>query len=211
MNWAEQIDRNGYAIIHEVLEEAEVRNSLEELNGKELQRSRAGIRHLMREPVVAQIAQRGEMMRIAREIVGAGAVPFRVTRFDKPPASNWPAVWHQDTALPLREKQEADGWGPRSVKDGVTYAHAPAEALQQIVVLRLHLDDSKPGNGPLRVLQGTHKSGVLTDEPVHDLSLRINAVDCTVQKEGVLVMRPLVIHASSKSITEESRRVLHIE
>ena len=120
-------------------------------------------------------------------------------------------VWHQDTALPLQERREIPGWGPWSVKEGVNYAQAPASALSQVLALRVHLDDSTAENGPLRVLPGTHTLGVLTDESLHDLSTRIAAADCLVPRGGLLAMRPLIVHASSKSQSEAPRRVLHIE
>ena len=91
------------------------------------------------------------------------------------------------------------------------YAHAPASALEQVLALRLHLDDSVAENGPLRVLPGTHTFGVLTDQTLHNLSTRIAAVDCLVPRGGILAMRPLVVHASSKSQSDAPRRVLHIE
>lgn len=120
-------------------------------------------------------------------------------------------VWHQDTALPLREKRDTPGWGPWSLKDGVIYAHAPATVLSQVLALRVHLDDSTADNGPLRVLPGTHKMGVLGDDAIHQLAGQVTSVDCLVPKGGVLAMRPLIVHASSKSRSETSRRVLHIE
>lgn len=87
-------------------------------------------------------------------------------------------TWHQDTALPLCEKREAEGWGPWSVKDGVIYAHAPTEAPEGVIALRLNLDDSKPDNDPLRGLPGTHHRGVFTDDQIHSVSLQIAPVDC---------------------------------
>ena len=133
------------------------------------------------------------------------------TLFDKSPVSNWLVVWHQDTALPLRVRREIPGWGPWSLKDGVNYGHAPASALEQVLALRLHLDDSVAENGPLRVLPGTQTLGVLSDEALHSLSTQIASVDCLVTRGGVLAMRPLVVHASSKSHSTAPRRVLHIE
>jgi hypothetical protein len=53
--------------------------------------------------------------------------------------------------------------------------------------------------------------GVLTDDAIHDLSTQVTAVDCLVPRGGVLVMRPLIVHASSKSRSAMQRRVLHIE
>lgn len=52
---------------------------------------------------------------------------------------------------------------------------------------------------------------MLTDEEIHGLSGEIAGVDCLVPRGGVLVMRPLIVHASSKSQSEAPRRVLHIE
>jgi ectoine hydroxylase-related dioxygenase (phytanoyl-CoA dioxygenase family) len=93
----------------------------------------------------------------------------------------------------------------------VNYAHAPASALEQVLALRLHLDDSIAENGPLRVLPGTHSLGVLSDEALRDLSTQIEAIDCTVPRGGILAMRPLVVHSSSKSQSNVPRRVLHME
>jgi ectoine hydroxylase-related dioxygenase (phytanoyl-CoA dioxygenase family) len=120
-------------------------------------------------------------------------------------------AWHQDTAWPLRERRDVAGWGPWSVQDGVNYAHAPAQALERILALRVHLDTSTAENGPLRVLPGTHTQGVLTDDEIHSIAERGTGVDCFMPVGGVIAMRPLVVHASSKSRTENARRVLHID
>jgi ectoine hydroxylase-related dioxygenase (phytanoyl-CoA dioxygenase family) len=211
LSWLEPIQKHGFAIIPELVRRQDVDGLLEELNKANLPRSRAGVRHAMRLPAVAAIARDARLMEIAQETLGRNAFPFRATLFDKSPTANWLVVWHQDTALPLQERRETPGWGPWSVKDGVTYAHAPESALSQVLSLRLHLDDSIAENGPLRVLPGTHTLGVLTDEALHDLSTKIPAVDCVVPQGGVLAMRPLIVHASSKSQSDAPRRVLHIE
>jgi hypothetical protein len=62
--------------------------------------------------------------------------------------------------------------------------------------------------GPLRVLPGTRRAGVLTDEEVLRLASWIDLAERLVAQGGVVIMRPLVIHASSKA-TSEPRRVLH--
>ena len=97
------------------------------------------------------------------------------------------------------------------MKDGVMYAHAPASALSQVLALRLHLDDSRADNGPLRLLPGTHDRGIFSDEEMTNLANKIPAVECTVEAGGVLLMRPLLVHASSKSHSPLPRRILHIE
>lgn len=174
-------------------------------------RSRAGARHLMTHPAVATLAHDSRLLALAQRAIGRNAKPYRATLFDKSPRSNWLVSWHQDTALPLRFRREVPGWGPWSVKSGVLYAHAPTRALEAIVALRVHLDDSFGDTGPLRVLPGTHRRGVLSDEAVQELVARIPAHHCVVGAGGIIVMRPLLVHASSKSASQVPRRVLHIE
>src|SRR5271154_960119 len=206
-----QIKEHGFAIERDVLAASEIAHLLGELRVADLPRSRAGIRHAMQHASVARIARDTRLLGFAQEVLGAAAIPFRATLFDKSPISNWLVAWHQDTALPLRERKEVEGWGPWSVKDGVIYAHASPSALSQVLALRLHLDDSRTESGPLRVLPGTHQRGVLTDEEMSKLAGELPANECTVNAGGVLLMRPLIVHASSKSRSEMPRRVLHIE
>ena len=85
----------------------------------------------MRSAKVKRIALDSRMLDIARDILGSRAIAFRATLFERLPDSNWLVAWHQDTALPLRNRREVTGWGPWSVKDGVDYAHAPTQALEK--------------------------------------------------------------------------------
>jgi phytanoyl-CoA dioxygenase PhyH len=201
----------GFEIIPNVVTPPEARALLDALEPAALHRSRAGARHLMSRRAVADFADSARMVAIARRFVGDGAVPFRATLFDKSVRSNWLVAWHQDTALPLERQRDTPGWGPWSTKGGITYAHAPGEALRRVIALRFHFDDSKADNGPLRVLPGTHERGVLTDAEIVPLSRDIAPIDCLVGAGGVIAMRPLAVHASSKAESAHPRRVLHIE
>jgi ectoine hydroxylase-related dioxygenase (phytanoyl-CoA dioxygenase family) len=205
------VEERGFVIVQNIVPESAVGDLLEHIADPALRRSRAGIRHALGVNAIASFAQYDALIEMARAVLGADAMPFRATLFDKSAVSNWLVVWHQDTALPFRERQDKSGWGPWSVKDGVNYAHAPARALEKILALRVHLDDSSPENGPLRVLPGTHRLGVLTDDAIQAEAQRVRAVDCPVLRGGVLAMQPLIVHASSKSSVALPRRVLHIE
>lgn len=205
------VEEQGFAIVPGVLADRDISKLEEALACAEVRRSKAGVRHALKYPAVAELARDKRLLEIVRGELGSGAVPFRATLFDKSPHSNWLVVWHQDTALPLRKRHETPGWGPWSVKDGVIYAHAPATTLGRVLALRVHLDDSTADNGPLRVLPGTHKMGVLSDDQIHELADRVTSMDCLVPRGGILAMRPLIVHASSKSRSETPRRVMHIE
>jgi hypothetical protein len=202
---------DGYAVLPDVLSRQEVEVLAHDLSSSTLQRSRAGARHLLAVPAIAALARDSRLIELAASELGCEPLPFSATLFDKSPEANWLVAWHQDRALPFVERREVAGWGPWSKKAGIDYAHAPAAALSRIVALRVHLDDSTADNGPLRVLPATHKSGVLSDEQIRDAARSTDAVACTVERGGVVVMRPLLVHASSKATTEASRRVLHLE
>ncbi|MFN7342118.1 MAG: phytanoyl-CoA dioxygenase, partial [bacterium] len=42
--------------------------------------------------------------------------------FDKTPQENWPVAWHQDLTIATKAEISCEGYGPWSVKDGVTHA-----------------------------------------------------------------------------------------
>jgi hypothetical protein len=201
----------GFEITEGVLKPAECDELLAELSSGPALRTRAGARHLMSHPAVRSLAGRKDLLEIARRCVGPGAVPYRATLFEKSGFRNWLVVWHQDTTLPLASRNGSAEWGPWSVKEGVLYAHAPTWALVNIVALRIHLDASTSRNGPLRVLPGSHAAGVLSDEEVFRRAREVSPADCIVGRGGVLRMRPLLIHSSSKAATPDPRRVLHLE
>ena len=206
------IGESGFAITSRVFDPYElspIRSCLEQKAFA--QGSKAGSRHLLQLPEVRAIVSDRRLIEWATEILGAEAIPFGATLFNKLAKTNWLVTWHQDRALPVRRRVNAIGWGPWSSKDGVLYANAPACVLQGIVALRVHIDDSTSASGPLRVLPGTHRGGVLSTEAIECASHQINAVECLAPAGGVVAMRPLLLHASSKSTAQCQRRVLHIQ
>lgn len=89
------------------------------------------------------------------------------------------------------------------------FVQPPAEVLQTLVAVRVHLDASTTENGPLRIIPGSHCYGRLDDQ--HEAQVRQTTIeqDVLVGRGGVIVMRPLALHASSKSHGPAPRRVLH--
>lgn len=201
----------GHCIFDGVFTLAEMQQIVGEVSTAHLERTRAGARHLLRLPAVCKLASDVRMLELAGGFLGPGAVPFKATLFDKSPGANWLVAWHQDTALPLRRRMESAEWGPWSTKAGLVYARAPAWALEQVIALRISLDDSSASNGPLRVLPDTHRAGVLSEAHIERLAREVPPVDCVSPSGSVVAMRPLTVHASSKAASEEPRRVLHIE
>lgn len=202
---------DGYSIHEGVFDREEMTRVLDALHSSDVARTRAGARHVLAVPAVRTLASDRRLLNIATLYVGVEAAPYRATLFDKSAASNWLVAWHQDTALPIRNRVEASAWGPWSVKRGVLHAIAPSTALRRVIALRVHLDDSTAENGPLRVLPGRDTRGVLSAHEISELAATVDAVDCLTSAGGVVAMRPLTVHASSKARDVQPRRVVHIE
>ncbi len=206
-----ELNERGFFITENVVSAAECDAMGDVLSRIPRRDGRAGLRHLMRFPEIAALAHDPRLLALAGQTLGPTAIPFKATLFEKSSTANWAILRHQDTALPLETAFEHPEWGPWSVKDGLAYAHAPAWALNRVVALRLHLDAATGENGPLHIVDGSHVHGVLSDETVFRLGRERPAATCLVGRGGVLAMRPLVIHASSKAKTDAPRRVLHFE
>jgi len=148
---------------------------------------------------------------LVRSHLPADPIPVRGIYFDKRQETNWLVAWHQDLTLALKEQGEVPGFGPWSVKEGVPHVQPPMELLEQMLTARLHLDDTDASNGALRVLSGTHCLGRLSAEAIQSCRETHEEVFCEAKAGDVLLMRPLLLHASSRSSSSKRRRVLHIE
>lgn len=173
-------------------------------------RARAGIRNPL--PLSPQFAEIEQQVRLlAASLAGSEVFPVRSILFDKTPETNWDIVWHQDVTIAVKERKDVDGFGPWSVKQGVPHVQPPASVLEKMVTLRLHLDDCPAENGPLLVVPGSHKRGLIDVRTLDTVECDRNAVACVVNAGDVVAMRPLILHASRKSLVPTHRRVLHIE
>ena len=132
--------------------------------------------------------------------------------FDKNPSTNWAVAWHRDLSIAVAERpapgSEPPGFGPWSKKAGVVHVEPPAELLAGMLTLRLHLDRANAANGALRVRTGSHRASRLADP-----AARENPAEETLEAEpgDAVLMRPLLLHASSKAERPTRRRVLHVE
>jgi ectoine hydroxylase-related dioxygenase (phytanoyl-CoA dioxygenase family) len=82
--------------------------------------------------------------------------------------------------------------------------------LEQLTAVRLHLDDCSGADGPLKVVPGSHMHGRVDGPAAARLRADAGEVACTLRAGGVVLLRPLTLHASSKAHGASRRRVLHI-
>lgn len=161
-------------------------------------------------PLVRELCAQ-ELGEVARQVLGAEARPVRGIFFDKVPSANWKVPWHQDLTIAVRERHDIAGFDPWSQKDGVPHVQPPVQVLAEMLTTRLHLDACPRDNGPLRVLPGSHQSGRLSAGKIVGWREQVEERVCPVERGGLLLMKPLLLHASSASESPSHRRVLHIE
>ena len=141
-----------------------------------------------------------------RSLVPTDAVAVQCTLFDKSPEKNWLVALHQDLSIPVKSRvdsTECSGW---SEKERQLYVQPPVAVLEQLVAVRIHIDDCPEESG---ALPRSHWEGRLSRERAEALRLELGETVVPVGRGGVLVMRPLILHASSKGTSVTSRRVLH--
>ena len=117
----------------------------------------------------------------------------------------------QDLTICVVARIDAAGYGPWTLKAGACHVQPPVSILENMLSVRIHLDDCDESNGALRALPGTHRLGRLTPEQIAEQQRSVSLVCCAAKAGGVLLMRPLLIHASSAASKAVHRRVIHID
>ena len=204
-----EIDSSGFALIPTFLGPdglGALERALPESLGEN-----GGIRNLLDIPLIADLAERTCVRGLIEPILGQGAFPVRAILFDKTPVANWKVSWHQDLTIAVTKRIDVPGYGPWSEKAGVWHVQPPAAVLEAMLAVRVHIDESGVTNGPLRVLPGSHRAGKLGDADIPAWRARIAEQICLVPRGGVVLMRPLLLHASSPALEPQHRRVIHIE
>jgi Phytanoyl-CoA dioxygenase (PhyH) len=198
---------NGYVVIPNVLSSLDADDLASLISC--IFGSKAGTRRLLDIEWCARLADRLSDDPRLREFLPARAHVVQCTLFAKTAESNWLVSLHQDLSIPVAERVESPACSGWSQKQGDTFVQPPISVLENVLVVRLHLDDCDERNGALRVVPGSHRLGRLSsDEAVRAREARgEHAV--AVPKGGAMLIRPLLLHASSKSSVALPRRVLH--
>lgn len=205
---------DGFAIEEKVFSLGEVQaiqEAIEQAGFRTAERGAGGIRNLLDIPEVGQLAKSPMIRNLVVPILGQSAFAVRGTLFDKTPKANWKVPWHQDLSIAVQEKIDLEGFGPWSLKAGVVHVQPPAAILEEMLAVRIHIDDCRDENGPLRAIPGSHRLGRLTADQIQTISSQAPVASCPVGAGGVLLMRPLLLHASSASRSPAHRRVIHID
>lgn len=215
----EIFDERGFDIIDNAFDEEVIDNLKHKLarlkldeTAKQRQSVAFGVRNLLNvAPFVREFADSTAVRKLVEPIAGRKARVVRAIFFDKTPQANWKVPFHQDLTIAVKERKAAPDFAIWTSKANVPHVQPPAPVLENIVTLRAHLDETDESNGALRIVAGSHRFGKLSAAQIEKLKNAGEIVNCSVGRGGAMLMRPLLLHASSAATNASHRRVLHFE
>lgn len=212
-----QFDKDGFVVLNEVFNDKEVTAIIHAIDTADHSnptfRKTAdlfAIRQFLKEiPAVQSLVLTDRLNTLIEALFGAGYFVVKSIYFDKPEQSNWFVAYHQDLTISVDKKTAAPGFGPWTVKHNQYAVQPPLDILERNFTIRIHLDDTNKNNGALKVVPGSHAKGIYRPETI-DWSVETESI-CEVPQGGIMIMRPLLLHASGRTTNRARRRVIHIE
>lgn len=200
-------ESSGYVVTSPLLSESECQAI--EANLAAVTISMAGSRSLLEAEWCASLAHTLKTHSSLTGLLPQDAVVVQCTYFEKSVDRNWLVSLHQDLSIPVFQKTDHPALSGWSEKEGGIFVQPPAEVLQNLVAVRLHVDPCSFNDGPLKVVPGSHLHGRVTQEAALSLRAANGEVVCPVARGAAMLMRPLLLHSSSKASGQSRRRVLH--
>jgi hypothetical protein len=187
-NYVHAIERDGFTVVPNVLDFEAVSLLIEHLTKIPIDRAVSrrggtayGIRNLLNlVPFTREIANSPALRLLIEPNLGREARVVRGIFFDKTAEANWKVAWHQDLTIAVRERIDVEDYGPWSVKAGIVHVQPPIAILENMLTIRIHLDDTDELNGALQVIPGSHKTGRLLAEEIQDWKEKRNSVTCRI-------------------------------
>lgn len=216
-NHKNSIQENGFTVINNIFSNEEIERISEVIQNidtsKETFRKSEdlfAIRQFLKEiPEVKDLIFNDKIKNVIKEIFGENYFVVKSIYFDKPEKSNWYVAYHQDLTISVDKKLELPNFGPWTTKQNQFAVQPPLNILENIFTIRIHLDDTDEKNGALKVVKKSHSKGIYRPETI-DWNVETEEI-CNVEKGGVMIMKPLILHGSNRTTNGQKRRVIHIE
>ena len=212
-----EISIKGYTIINDVFSDEEINQIIEVIESidtsKETFRKSEdlfAIRQFLKEvPQSHQFIFNNNIKKIIDEVFGNHYFTVKSIYFDKPEKSNWYVSYHQDLTISVNKKLDLEGFDSWTKKQNQFAVQPPIDYLKNIFTIRIHLDDTDENNGALKVIPNSHTKEIYRPETI-DWNLETEEI-CSVNKGGIMIMKPLILHGSNRTVNHKKRRVIHIE
>jgi len=211
------LTENGFTTVDNIYSDKEIEQILLTIeqadNDKETFRKSAdlfAIRQFLKEiPETKNLVFNYNLKGVVTQLLGDNYFVVKSIYFDKPETSNWYVSYHQDLTISVDKKIELDNFGPWTPKQNQFSVQPPIDILENIYTIRIHLDNTDENNGALKVIPKSHSKKIYRPETID--WTKETEMTCKVSKGGIMIMKPLILHSSSRTTNNKKRRVIHIE
>ena len=212
-----QLNENGYSILNDLYSDNEISKILAcienaEQNEKSFMKTKDlfAIRQLIKNiPELSSLLLNQKLAELLSELSESEYFLTKAIYFDKPSESNWFVAYHQDLSISVDKKAKLHNYSNWTFKKGQYGVQPPIEILEDTITIRIHLDKTDKNNGALKVIPKSHSNGIIRNDS-KDWNIE-NEFVCEVEKGGVMLMKPLTLHASNRTTNGKKRRVIHLE
>lgn len=215
--YKQQVSEHGFTIIENVYSDKEIEQILETINQADTSKDTFrksndlfAIRQFLKElPEVQKLIFNDKLKNVIEALFGKDYFVVKSIYFDKPETSNWYVSYHQDLTISVDQKIELENFGSWTTKQNQFSVQPPIEILENIFTIRIHLDQTDENNGALKVVERSHLKNIYRPETI-DWKNETETT-CNAEKGGIMIMKPLILHSSSRTTNNKRRRVIHIE
>ena len=139
------------------------------------------------------------------------AAPVRVVSFSKSKMNNWAIPWHQDRVIAVKERHEVRGYSNWTKKGQFWHCEPPISVLEQMLFVRIHLDEANDSNGTMKIAVGSHKLGLVKGSSASTLAGKFRIESTTARRGDILALNMLTLHCSPGAILGRNRRVIRVD
>lgn len=213
----EKIKNIGFSTIENIYSKKEINKMLQFLETLDTSKENFrkskdlfAIRQFLKEvPQIHSLIFNNKLKDLITALFGAQYHIIKSIYFDKPESSNWYVSYHQDLTISVDKKVNLDYFGPWTIKQNQFAVQPPLQILENIYTIRIHLDDTNENNGALKVIEKSHLKGIYRPENID--WCREKETICSVNRGGIMIMKPLILHSSNRTTNNKKRRIIHIE
>ncbi|MCT4582397.1 MAG: phytanoyl-CoA dioxygenase family protein [Flavobacteriales bacterium] len=206
----DQLAHKGYYILDNIYTVNEINTIIQLIDRSSLGSNFGEREFLIKYPEITKKVFNSNLIQLIKKIAPKCNSVIKSIYFDKPPNANWVVNWHQDLTINLMNKANIAGYKNWRENKERVIVQPDQEFLESIFTIRIHLDNCTHENGALSVIDGSHKKGIINiNNWLQDK--KGPKVICEVPQGGILIMKPLLLHASKRTKNLENRRVIHLE
>ncbi len=160
---------------------------------------------------IKDLVHSDQLTSLIKQVLGDSSFPINAFVLDKTQDNNWGLDWHQDLKIAFKNKIETAGYSDWTIESGIFHAIPPKEVLEKRLSVRIHLDDCSIDNGALLVAPKSHKYGIIQSKKEIEMIISGGTFYVEIEKGGIMIFTPLLLHKSPYSTNNKKRRVLQVD